>query len=376
MSGHLEVLDMQHNDLSGTLPTTFSIGSALGSFNLHGNKLEGKIPRSLINCQRLEVLDLGDNLLNDTFPMWLGTLPELRVLSLRSNKLHGPIRTSGSEHMFLELRMLDISSNSFTGNLTTSLFQHFRAMRIIDPSKKAPSDEGDGYYQNSIAFVTKGLEQEVVRILFLYTTIDLSNNKFEGHIPSIIGDLIALRMLNLSHNGLQGHILPSFGRLSSVESLDLSGNHLVGEIPAQFASLTSLEVLNLSNNHLEGCIPQGNQFHTFENNSYEGNDGLCGFPLSKGCGNDGHDSASEETYARSALDEESNSEFLNDFWKAALMGYGTELCIGLSIIYFFISTGNMKWLERIVQELEHKIMMIRRKKQRRKRNYRRRNNRF
>ncbi|PHT39029.1 hypothetical protein CQW23_22602 [Capsicum baccatum] len=289
MSRHLEVLDIQHNDLTGTLPTTFSIGSALQSFNLHGNKPEGKIPRSLENCQRLEVLDLGDNLLNDTFPMWLGTLPELRVLSLKSNKLHGPIRTLGNENMYPELRFLDLSFNAFTGNLPMSLFQHFRAMKKIDPSKKAPSDERYGYYENSIAVVTMGLELEVVRILFLYTTIDLSNNKFEGHIPSIIGNL------------------------------------LVGEIPPQFSSLTFLEVLDLSYNHLEGCIPQGPQFHTFENNSFEGNDGLRGFPLSKGCGNYGNDSASEETYTGSALDEESNSEFLNDFWKAALMGYGPSM---------------------------------------------------
>ncbi|PHT85695.1 hypothetical protein T459_07801 [Capsicum annuum] len=258
--------------------------------------------------------------------MWLGTLPELRVLSLKSNKLHGPIRTLGNENIYPELRFLDLSFNAFTGNLPMSLFQHFKAMKKIDPSKKAPSDERYGYYENSIAVVTKGLELEVVRILFLYTTIDLSNNKFEGHIPSMIGELIALRVLNLSHNGLQGPIPQSLGCLSSVESLDLSGNHLVGEIPPQFASLTSLEILNLSYNHLEGCIPQGNQFHTFENNSYESNDGLRGFSLSRGCDN----STSEKTYAGSALDEESNSEFLNDFWKAALI---TGLCIGLSIIY-------------------------------------------
>ncbi|PHT67150.1 hypothetical protein T459_31575 [Capsicum annuum] len=376
MSDHLEVLDMKNNNLSGTLPTTFSIGSALRSLNLHGNKLEGKIPRSLENCQRLEVVDLGDNLLNDTFPMWLGTLPELRVLSLKSNKLHGPITTSGSEYMFLELRIFDLSRNDFSKNLPTSLFQHLKAMRTTDQTSKEPRYLGDSYYHDSVMVSTKGLELQLLRILTIYTTIDLSNNKFEGYIPSILGDLIVLRVLNLSHNGLQGHIPPTLGDLSVVESLDLSGNQLEGEIPAQFASLTFLEVLNLSYNHLEGCIPQGNQLHTFENNSYEGNDGLRGFPLSKGCGNDGHDSASEETNARSALDEESNSEFLNDFWKAALMGYGTGLCIGLSIIYILISTGNMKWLERIVQELGHKIMMRRRKKQRRQRNYRRRNNRF
>ncbi|PHU01796.1 hypothetical protein BC332_31583 [Capsicum chinense] len=152
---------------------------------------------------------------------------------------------------------------------------------------------------------------------------------------------------------------------------------LINQYPSsRNKELPRLVVLNLSYNHLEGCIPQGNQFHTLENYSYECNDGLRGFPLSKGCGNDSHDSVSEKSYAGSALDEESNSEFLNDFWKAALMGYGTGLCIGLSIIYFLISTGNMKWLERIVEELGHKIMMIRRKNQRRQRNYRRRNNRF
>uniref|UniRef100_A0A0V0H3Y1 Putative leucine-rich repeat receptor-like protein kinase-like n=1 Tax=Solanum chacoense TaxID=4108 RepID=A0A0V0H3Y1_SOLCH len=131
-----------------------------------------------------------------------------------------------------------------------------------------------------------------------------------------MGDLIALRVLNLSNNGLQGHIPPSLGNLAVVESFDLSFNHLSGEIPEQLASITSLAVLNLSYNHLEGCIPQGSQFATFQNNSYEGNDGLHGFPVSKGCGND---QVSETNYTISALDEqESNSEFLNDFWKAAL----------------------------------------------------------
>ncbi|PHT97693.1 hypothetical protein BC332_33358 [Capsicum chinense] len=206
----MRITDMKHNNLSGTLPTTFSIGSALRSFNLHGNKLEGKIPQSLENCQRLEVLDLGDNLLNDTFPMWLGTLPELRVLSLRLNKLHGPIRTSGSEYMFLELRIFDLSRNDFSKNLPTSLFQHLKAMRTIDQTSKEPRYLGDSYYHDSVMVSSKGLELELLQILTIYTTIDLSNNKFEGHIPSIMGDLIALRVLNLSHNGLQGHIPPSF----------------------------------------------------------------------------------------------------------------------------------------------------------------------
>ncbi|PHT30730.1 hypothetical protein CQW23_29650 [Capsicum baccatum] len=95
-------------------------------------------------------------------------------------------------------------------------------------------------------------------------------------------------MLNLSHNGLEGIIPASLEHLSVLESLDLSSNKIGGEIPQQLASLTFFAVINLSPNHLVGCIPKGKQFDIFENTSYQGNDGLCGFPLSKDCGgNDG-----------------------------------------------------------------------------------------
>ncbi|PHU01244.1 hypothetical protein BC332_31031 [Capsicum chinense] len=370
---HLEVLDMHRNNLSGSLPATFITESSLRSFNLHDNKLKGKIPQSLANCKELQVLDLGDNQLNDTFPMWLGALPNLQVLILRSNKLHGSIRTSRIGNMFPKLRIIDLSYNAFSGILPVSLFQHLKAMRTIDQTKKLPAYLGDKYYQDSITIATKGLKLELVRILTIYTTIDLSSNKFEGHIPHIMGDFIALRVLNLSHNALEGHIPPSLGSLSVVESFDLSFNQLSGEIPQQLASLTSLAFLNLSYNHLRGCIPQGAQFSTFEKYSYGGNDGLRGFPVSKGCGN----GVSETNYTESAVDdEESNSEFWSDFWKAALMGYGSGLCIGLSIIYFMISTGNPKWLARIIEVLEYMIMVRQRKKQGRKGNYRRRNNHF
>ncbi|XP_060170749.1 receptor-like protein 9DC3 [Lycium barbarum] len=354
----LEVLDMHQNNLSGTILTTSSIGSSLRSLNLHDNKLPGKLPRSLANCKELQVLDLGDNHLKDTFPIGLATLPKLRVLSLRSNKLHGPIRTSRMKNLFPELRILDLSYNAFIENLPTSLFQQLKAMRTIDQTMKAPTYLGDEYYQDSLTIATKGLELELVRILTIYTTIDLSSNKFEGQIPNITGDLIALRVLNLSHNRLQGHIPPSLGDSSSIESLDLSVNQLSGDIPEQLASLTYLEFLNLSDNHLQGCIPQGRQFATFENNSYEGNDGLRGFPILEGCGSSGMPETNNTTHV---LDQESNSTFLSEFGKAVLMGYGKGLIIGFSIAYFILSSRNFNW---IVEELEYIIIMRRRKKQR------------
>ncbi|PHT97817.1 hypothetical protein BC332_33251 [Capsicum chinense] len=283
----IEVLDLRHNNLSGTIQTNFSVGNPLRSFNLRGNKLEGKIPRTLINCKRLEVLDLGNNELNDTFPMWLGTLPNVMVLSLRSNKLHGPIKTSKTKGLFPQLRMIDISSNGFYGDLPTYLFENFQAMKKVDENMKTPRYIGDYDYKDSITISSKGLSMELVRIFILYTIIDLSSNRFEGSIPSVIRGLTSLVVVNISHNSLEGHIPTSLGSLSELQSLDLSFNKLSGEIPRQLTSLTFLGFLSVPHNHLVGCIPEGNQFGTFPSSSFEGNDGLRGCPLSKDCGDHG-----------------------------------------------------------------------------------------
>ncbi|XP_031374145.1 receptor-like protein 52 [Punica granatum] len=128
-------------------------------------------------------------------------------------------------------------------------------------------------YQDSITVVMKGYTIELVRILSVFTTIDLSRNFFGG-------DLKLLKGLNLSHNNLTGKIPSSVGNLTNLEWLDLSSNKLNGEIPRGLADLTMLSWLNLSNNHLEGLIPQGRQFDTF-NHPFDGNPRLCGYPLPK-----------------------------------------------------------------------------------------------
>ncbi|XP_059278725.1 receptor-like protein 9DC3 [Lycium ferocissimum] len=351
----LQVLDVSNNSLSGTINTTFRIGNQLNTIKLEGNKLQGKVPPSLINCKSLEVLDLGNNELNDTFPNWLGALPYLQILRLRSNKLHGTIQASRNEKLFAQLRIIDLSSNRFRGNLPVNLFENFEAMKLIDEKTETPryvADEGF-YYKCSLMITTKGSYREFVRVSTSNIVIDLSRNRFGGHIPSIIGDLIGLRTLNLSHNGLEGVIPTSLQHLSVIESLDLSSNKIGGGIPQTLATLTFLAVLNLSHNHLVGCIPKGKQFDTFENSSYQGNDGLRGFPLSKDCGGD--DGVPQATTSVE-LDqgEEGDSAIIS--WQAFLMGYGCGLIVVLSVIYIMLATQSPAWFSRMVEELEHKII--------------------
>nr|CAA05273.1 Hcr9-9B [Solanum pimpinellifolium] len=350
---YLSHLDLSNNRLSGTINTTFSVGNILRVISLHGNKLTGKVPRSMINCKYLTLLDLGNNMLNDTFPNWLGYLSHLKILSLRSNKLHGPIKSSGNTNLFMGLQILDLSSNGFSGNLPESILGNLQAMKKIDESTRTPeyiSDPYDFYYNYLTTISTKGQDYDSVRIFNSNMIINLSKNRFEGHIPSIIGDLVGLRTLNLSHNALEGHIPASLQNLSVLESLDLSSNKISGEIPQQLASLTFLEVLNLSHNHLVGCIPKGKQFDTFLNSSYQGNDGLRGFPLSKLCGGDDQVTTPAELDQE---DEEEDSPMIS--WQGVLMGYGCGLVIGLSVIYIMWSTQYPALFSRMDLKLEHII---------------------
>ncbi|GFZ21191.1 receptor like protein 7 [Actinidia rufa] len=342
-SEFLSILNLKSNAFHGAIPLTFGKYNNLRNLDLNGNQFEGPVPPSLSNCKSLEVLDLGNNKINDSFPYWLGSLPELQVLVLRSNQFHGPIDSSKGKLPFPKLRIVDLSHNNFIGHLPGRYFQNFKAMKNTTiPNEKYM---GTGYYQDSVTVTMKGLDIELVSILTIFTTIDLSCNKFGGEIPDVIGELIALNVLNLSHNTLTSHIPSRLGDLANLESLDLSSNQLVGKIPNQLTSLTFLEVLNLSQNHLDGRIPTGKQFDTFDNSSYAGKSGLCGLPLSKECGNN-----QPKVPPRVARQQEDDSDFASGFtWKVMVMGYGCGMALGLVMGYLMFLTGRPKFFVRIVE---------------------------
>ncbi|XP_019178534.1 PREDICTED: receptor-like protein 12 [Ipomoea nil] len=374
----LSVLDLHQNQFYGPIPTQFKVCNSLSRLSLYDNQLEGAVPRSLINCKGLEVLDLGHNNLSGTFPMWLRVIPNLKVLNLRFNRLSGSIRNRRIKgHLFPQLRVFDLSSNGFTGDLPTWLFKNFKAMTNVVEDKSQMylglNNTGEDildpwYYEDSMIVSVKGQERELVRVFSMFITIDLSNNKFEGHIPNSIGDLLALRELNLSRNKFTGHIPMSLGNLSMLESLDLSLNQIGGVIPEQLTRITTLEVLNLSHNKLVGCIPQGPQFNTFEANSYQGNDGLKGKPLSQSCG----DSVTPQLPAPKDFYKEDDSSFLSGCTiKVVAMGYGCGILFGLFMGSLMFLTGKPEFIRRFAEEEAYKLAM---KVKRRKSKTRRRRN--
>ncbi|KAF3438359.1 hypothetical protein FNV43_RR21121 [Rhamnella rubrinervis] len=278
----LTVLNLRSNNFNGKMPRACGNGSHLTTLDLSHNQLHGKIPKSLTECKGLGILNLGHNQMSDSFPFWLQNLSRLQILVLSHNKFYGSIWRPHNFWGFPYLKIIDLSFNDFTGSLSAQYFLNWTSMAGEKSDYIGGFSSGGGNYY-SMTVIYKGQEMGFIRVLSILVSIDLSNNRFHGEIPTTIGALGALVVLNLSSNGFTGYIPSSMSNLTELESLDVSDNKLSGEIPRQLNSLTFLGYLNMSENEFVGPIPQGGQIANFPDSSFLGNLGLCGRPLSKMC---------------------------------------------------------------------------------------------
>uniref|UniRef100_A0A7N2MLJ4 Leucine-rich repeat-containing N-terminal plant-type domain-containing protein n=1 Tax=Quercus lobata TaxID=97700 RepID=A0A7N2MLJ4_QUELO len=334
----LSFLDLQYNNLVASFPNLKDLRN-LSTLNLRHNNFHGSIGQIFMKGSKLSMISLSQNHFHGPIPR------ELRVLILQSNGFHGIIEKPETNFGFPKLRVIDLSNKNFIGKLPLEYFQIWKGMESFGVDR-ATHMQGQIYINNgrafsymySMALTNKGIKREYWRIQDFFVGMDLSSNKFDGEIPNIMGNLKALKMLNLSNNVLSGSIPSSFANLSNLESLDLSQNMLSREIPPQLLDFTFLSFLSVSHNHLVGPIPQGKQFLTFENNSFNGNVGLCGSPLSKKCANS-EDLPTPPPNFEAKLGLDSIFEF---GWKVVAIGYGCGFIVGVLVGQIIIKR-NRNW---------------------------------
>ncbi|KAB5531501.1 hypothetical protein DKX38_018171 [Salix brachista] len=387
-------------DMSMVVPDSLmNLSSSLSSLILYSCRLQGKLPSSMRKFKHLQYLNLGENSFSGPIPYDFMQLTELVSLALSGNKNDylslEPTSFDKLVQNLTQLTELQLSSVDMSlvvpdslMNLSSSLsvlalyscrlqgkfpslmtkFRHLQyldlsleALMVYDQNSRNYSDyaysirvtgkefeiELEKIPSVSLRVTWKGFEIEFEKIPRALGILNFSNNNFTGEIPKLIGKLNGLQQLNLSHNSLRGQIPLSLGMLFNMESLDLSSNVLTGRIPQQLTFITFLAVLNLSHNQLEGAIPSGTQFNTFNASSFEGNLGLCGFPLPKDC-----NSSEAPALQPSNFHDGDDSTFFGDGfgWKAVAMGYGCGFVFGVTGGYVVFRARKPAWFLRLVED--------------------------
>ena len=90
-SGRVIELNLDSNQLTGTIPSSLGNLSELTSLFLHSNQLTGSLPSSLGGLSKLEVLSLGGNQFTGQIPSSLGGLSNLTGMYLWGSELTGPV---------------------------------------------------------------------------------------------------------------------------------------------------------------------------------------------------------------------------------------------------------------------------------------------
>ncbi|KAH0990015.1 hypothetical protein GBA52_001498 [Prunus armeniaca] len=261
----LQFLGIDDNNLEGVIPESIgNLSGVIEKLYMGGNHIYGHIPSSIGHLSSLTLLNVSYNLISGAIPPEIGQLKDLQMLGLVANKMSGHIPNSlGNLRM---LNNIDLSGNYFVGNIPPS-FPNFQKLLSMDLSNN---------------FLNGSISREIflslpkIGLLGTVVTIDLSNNRFSGSIPSSIGKCSSLVGLFMVRNTLSGPLPNALGEMKGLEILDLSSNQLSGSIPDTLKDLRVLRSLNLSFNLLEGVIPNGGIFVKNISSVYlEGNPKLC-----------------------------------------------------------------------------------------------------
>ncbi|KAL0012854.1 hypothetical protein SO802_007962 [Lithocarpus litseifolius] len=217
LSGHLQgnignilpkirILHLFKNDFEGYLP--FSIGnmSLLGILNLSFNNFSGEVPtESLAGCFLLQILDLSNNkfsghLFSSTF-----NFTKLKVLKINDKQFSGAVSPKCSL-----LSFFDVSNNKLSDKIPTWICNKTNLVELF---------LGNNFLKGQIPCETIQIQH-----------LDLSQNSLSGFLPSWSSEW--LEAVHLGQNNFSGSIPKAFLNISHLSTLDISDNRLSGRIPS------------------------------------------------------------------------------------------------------------------------------------------------
>lgn len=245
--------------LSSTIPSEIGLLVNLGSLSFRGNDLNGTIPSEIGNLVNLQSLDLSTNKISGVIPESVGSLGGLQLLDLSRNDFTGQLPLTFGQ--LVKLEQLQLAENSISGAIPTGMGQMSLLERVnLDDNQfsSLPTEIGNLVLLQRFSAANnliRGVLPSQIGNLMLLVSLRLNDNSLTGTIPSELGNLIELRdELDLSGNQLSGPLPATLSQLVFLRNMLLYDNLLTGSVPDAFSALRRLGVLRLESNSLTGVV--------------------------------------------------------------------------------------------------------------------------
>ena len=213
----LRFMHFSYSGLSGKLPKDFgTYFPGLIEFLLAGNHFSEEIPSSIGKIKNLQHLDLSNKNFSGLIPKPVGEIAGFQTAHFEGNNFTS--FAQGFQFNSMSLEDLSLANN-----------KHFN-MSVSDLLKVLKSAKKSLRFLNISGCNFGGLiPAELWKFLKLFT-VDFSNNRLSGDIPSYSTDLKSLRIFDVSKNKLSGQIPRDITMIFNLIKLDVSNNSLMREI--------------------------------------------------------------------------------------------------------------------------------------------------
>lgn len=232
-------LRLGYNSISGTLPSTFTMMTAITSVRFPNNLFVGKLPRDFAPLRFLKNWQVPYSRFTGPIPSSLGLLKTLSFISMAGNFLTGTLPTQLSG--LRSLTYLDVHANNLVSDPTLGLdfFNVNSTPRL-------------SYFDVSANNFSGPLPSKVLSLPSLQTVV-LARNCFSGPLPATICNSKRLRDVVLdglaAGDGCQKALWPKDNSLKFDATL---AHTMVGTVPRCLWRLPKLVLLHLAGNGFTG----------------------------------------------------------------------------------------------------------------------------
>lgn len=231
---NLREIDLQQNLLTGNaVPRTLPDG--LTSYKVSSNQLDGTIPPTIQDWTQLRTLWAGNNQISGTIPTNFGKLNKLTSLYLFQNRLQGTLPTQLGNILLEEIWL---SNNFFEQQLPESLF-FLGSLKIF----RLENNVFSGSLPTWIGLLTN------------LQDLRIDHNNLAGTVPPQLNQLTDLEELHIGTNFWSGNLPNIFDNMKQLETFDMSGTSIAGDIPSNLFNIPTLQMVNLSSSSMSGNLP-------------------------------------------------------------------------------------------------------------------------